>query len=160
MAATTANLKIDDNDYERIITLCQTAAGVTPVKRLMDDGDVSAAIIALQTAAGVPVSLRLDRKDWAAKLIAIQTKLNLRTATISIATPAVVTLAAHGWVAGQGFQFSTTGALPAPVVAGTTYYVISAGLAAGTFQFAATQGGTAINTTGGTQSGVHSVYPQ
>lgn len=153
----TANLKVDDNDYEKIIPLLQAAAGITPANLKLDDGNIPAAIIALQTATGLPVSQRLDRKDWTQKLIAIQAKLNARTATMTIASPAVVSLATHGFLAGQAIRFSTTGALPTGVNTTTTYYVSATGLAAGTFQFSATPGGASVNTSG-TQSGTHSVY--
>lgn len=78
------------------------------------------------------------------------------TATMTIATPAVVTQVAHGLKAGSPISFTTTGALPTGVVAGTTYYVIATGLTADAFQFSATVGGSAINTTG-SQSGVHTL---
>ena len=45
--------------------------------------------------------------------------------------------------------------LPSPLQPNTNYYVISTGLAAGTFLFSATKGGAAINVTGG--SGVHTL---
>jgi hypothetical protein len=156
----TGYTRVDDNDFEKLIPLAQTAASITPIKRYIDDGDIAAQINALQVAAGIPAAQRtnlLDRKDWEAKLVQLQSRINARTATVTIASPAVVSLATHGFLAGQAIKFSTTGALPTGIVAGTTYYVISTGLAAGTFQFAASPGGTAINTTG-TQSGVHSVY--
>jgi hypothetical protein len=76
---------------------------------------------------------------------------------MTIASPAVVTLNNHGFLGGEKIQFGTSGALPTGVVAGTTYYVLSAGIATNTFRFAATAGGTAINTSG-TQSGVHKIY--
>ena len=76
--------------------------------------------------------------------------------TVTIATPGVFTLTSHGFVAGSKVIFSTTGALPTGIVAGTVYYVITAGLTANNFEVSATLGGSAINTTG-TQSGVHSV---
>lgn len=66
--------------------------------------------------------------------------------TISNASPAVVTLAAHGQVAGSPIVFSTTDTLPTGLSTLSTYYVISAGLTADTFQFSATVGGSAINT--------------
>lgn len=78
------------------------------------------------------------------------------TVTMTIASPAVVTWTAHGLVAGSPVKFSTSGALPTGVTAGTTYYVISAGLTANTFQFSATRGGAAINTSG-SQSGTHKI---
>ena len=84
------------------------------------------------------------------------------TVTMTVASPAVVTWgvagAGHGLVAGAPFKFSTTGALPTGVTAGTQYFVIATGLTETTFQFAATNGGAAINSSG-TQSGVHTGLP-
>lgn len=78
--------------------------------------------------------------------------------TMTIASPCVVTWGVankgHGLVAGSPFKFSTTGALPTGVVAGTQYYVIATSLTETTFQFSATNGGSAVNATG-SQSGVH-----
>lgn len=74
------------------------------------------------------------------------------TVTITIASPGVVSWAGHTLVNGDQVRFTTTGALPTGIVAGTLYYVVNQ--AAGTFQISATLGGTAINTTG-TQSGTH-----
>lgn len=68
--------------------------------------------------------------------------------SISIASPGVVTLTAHGFTEGMGVVFSGAGTLPSPLVAGTTYYVLGSGLTANTFQIASTIGGTAINTSG------------
>lgn len=76
------------------------------------------------------------------------------TITVTIATPAVVTWTASNFTAGQPVVFTTTGALPTGMTAGQTYYVIAAGLTADTFQFSATLGGAAVNTSG-IQSGVH-----
>lgn len=78
------------------------------------------------------------------------------TATVTIATPGVVTIANHGLSAGAGLRFTTTGALPTGITAGTIYYVIGTGLTANTFQFSASYGGAAVNTSG-SQSGVHTV---
>lgn len=75
------------------------------------------------------------------------------TATISITSPAVVTQVAHGLVAGTAVVFSTTGALPTGLTAGTTYYVL-APVSPDTYQLATTIRGTPINTSG-TQSGIH-----
>lgn len=79
---------------------------------------------------------------------------NVGTVTITIATPGVVTWTAHKRLSGDAVVFTTTGALPTGLTAGTTYYVIAAGLAADTFQVSATVGGSAINTSG-SQSGTH-----
>jgi len=74
------------------------------------------------------------------------------TATISIASPGVVTWAAHGLLNNMPIKFSTTGTLPTGIVAGVTYWIVNK--ATDTFEVAATPGGTSINTSG-TQSGVH-----
>jgi len=76
-------------------------------------------------------------------------------ATISIAAPGVITHTAHGLPAGSAVKFSTTGALPTGLTAGTTYYVKTV-LSADTYSVAATPTGTAITTTG-TQSGTQTV---
>ena len=78
-------------------------------------------------------------------------------ATLTIATPCVITFTAHGLVANDTIQLTTTGALPTGLTINTLYYVITAGLTANTFQISATLGGSAINTSG-TQSGVHSLF--
>lgn len=82
-------------------------------------------------------------------------KVKKNTFTVTIASPGVFSCTAHGLASGNALVFSTTGALPTGLTAGTTYYVISAGLTADAFQVAATPGGTAINTSG-SQSGTHS----
>jgi hypothetical protein len=76
--------------------------------------------------------------------------------TMTMATPAVFTLANHGFVQDSQVHLSTTGALYTGLTVDTPYYVIAAGLTSSTFQLSATSNGTAINTSG-TQSGVHSV---
>jgi hypothetical protein len=77
------------------------------------------------------------------------------TATMTIASPGVVTWTAHGLAVGDQVSFSTTGALPTGLAAATTYFVKTV-LSADTFTLAATTGGTVIATTG-TQSGVHTI---
>jgi hypothetical protein len=76
------------------------------------------------------------------------------TTAISIANPAVFTtqfkLANNVEV-----TLTSTGMLPSPFVAGTTYHVVST--SGYTFSLAATSGGTAISTVGSAQSGVHTV---
>ena len=73
------------------------------------------------------------------------------TMTVTIASPAVVTMPAF-LTNGDAVWFETTGALPTGLAPGTVYYVINvSGL---TCNLATTPGGSAITTTG-TQSGVH-----
>lgn len=74
--------------------------------------------------------------------------------TISIASPGIVSWMNHRLPAGTPFQFSTDGDLPTGIVANTTYYVLASGLTQNSFKFAATAGGSAINTSG-TQDGTH-----
>jgi hypothetical protein len=79
------------------------------------------------------------------------------TVTITNASPGVVSWTAHGLSAGTRVIFSTTGALPTGLTAGTTYYVISAGLAADSFRVSTSLGGTAVNTSSA-GSGTHTCY--
>lgn len=81
---------------------------------------------------------------------------SLPVVTISVASPAVVTsLVPLGLQVGACFQFNTTGALPSGVTAATNYFVTSVPTPT-TFNFSATQGGSAINSTG-SQSGVQTL---
>lgn len=77
-----------------------------------------------------------------------------QTFTVTIASPAVFSLTSHGFYEGQPLVFSTTGALPTGLTAGTVYYVISAGLTANAFEVSTSVGGSAVNTSG-SQSGTH-----
>lgn len=78
------------------------------------------------------------------------------TVTITIASPGVVTWSNHTLSTGTPVVFTTTGALPTGITAGTTYYVIFVDNS--TFQiatsFANALAGTAVNTSG-SQSGTH-----
>lgn len=83
--------------------------------------------------------------------------VNFGSCTMTQANPGVVTRSSHGFVAGDAIQFHTEGALPDNVIPTDTYYVLSTDLTASTFKFAATPGGTAINTTAGSNTGTHYV---
>ena len=76
------------------------------------------------------------------------------TVTMTIASPCVVSLTAHGLADGTRIVFSTTGALPTGITANTVYFVKSP--LTNSFNVATTSGGTAINTSG-SQSGVHTM---
>lgn len=76
-------------------------------------------------------------------------------AAITIASPAVITMS-NNFSVGGVVIFSTTGALPTGLNAGTNYYVISAGLSSSQFEVSTSAGGSAVNTSG-TQSGTQSV---
>lgn len=80
-----------------------------------------------------------------------------QTVTMTIASPCVVTTSSsHGFTAGTRIVFSTSGALPTGITAGTVYYIIATGLTTTTFQFSATENGSAVNTSG-SQSGTHTL---
>lgn len=77
--------------------------------------------------------------------------------TVTIATPAVVTLASHELQTGERIRLSTTGALPTGLTANTDYYVIR--VSSDTFNLATTVANAIASTaiaTSGTQSGTHS----
>jgi len=86
--------------------------------------------------------------------------------TLSIASPCVVTLASHGLVTGQAVTFSTTGALPTGITAGTTYYVrpdtslteVNEFWLYDTEAHATTGGSTGRIDTSGSQSGTHTMF--
>lgn len=105
-------------------------------------------------------SLAANQQDYKFTT-ALWALLGLETATpaptMTIASPCVVTLTNHGLNLNDAVSFTTTGALPTGVTSGTTYYVISAGLGASTFEISATVGGSAVNTSG-SQSGTHTLY--
>jgi microcystin-dependent protein len=77
-------------------------------------------------------------------------------ATMTVASPCVVTINSHGLVAGDPIAFETTGTLPTGLAADTIYYVAGT-ITTNTFSVAATTGGAAINTTG-SQSGAHTCF--
>lgn len=85
--------------------------------------------------------------------------------TTTIADPGVVTLASHGLAAGDPVTFSTTGALPTGITAGTTYYArpdvslteVNEFWLYDTSAHAVTGGATGRIATTGTQSGVHNM---
>lgn len=83
-------------------------------------------------------------------------RTSMGTATITIASPGVVSFTAHGLVATDPVVFTTSGALPTGITAGTTYYVKTV-LTANTFTITNTPFGTVI-TTSGSQSGTHTLF--
>lgn len=77
------------------------------------------------------------------------------TATMTIATPCVVTWGDASYVDGTEIVFSTNGALPTGLTVGTTYYIKNR--SGTTFNLVATFGGTTLISTSGTQSGTHTL---
>ena len=80
----------------------------------------------------------------------------IATVTMTIASPCVVSLTAHGLPVGTPVVFTTSGTLPTGITSGTTYYVIAAGLTLNAFQVSATLNGAAVNTSG-SQSGTQTL---
>lgn len=75
------------------------------------------------------------------------------TATMTIASPCVVTWGSAALLDGTPVVFTTTGALPTGLTVGTTYYIKNR--SGTTFNLTATFGGTTLINTSGTQSGTH-----
>ena len=86
-------------------------------------------------------------------------KFNFITATISNASPAVITSVAHELAVDDEIWLETTGTLPASLEVDTTYYVVNNKITADTFCIALTRGGTPINTSSA-GSGTHSFQKQ
>ena len=80
-------------------------------------------------------------------------KFNFTRVTYTDANPAVFSSTGHGLSENDTIYLRTTGALSDGLSENTTYYVISNGLTTDAFQVSATQGGTAVDTSGGGQSG-------
>lgn len=82
------------------------------------------------------------------------------TFSVTIASPAVVTAASHGFLGGERLRLSTTGALPTGLATGTDYFVER--IDANTFYLlSAARGGSRINTSGsqsGTQTYLRSIW--
>jgi hypothetical protein len=81
------------------------------------------------------------------------------TATMTIATPCVVTWTAHGLWDGATARFTTTGALPTGLTASTDYFITK--IDANTFNLSTTLANQVAGTkiaTSGTQSGVHTAF--
>lgn len=120
-------------------------------------GTVSATITA--SSLGFDVELRGNvLRVWRAVVMDVRSS----AVTMTIASPGVISWAAHGFSGHcpQPVSFSTTGALPTGVTAGTTYFTVPASIVGNpdSFEIATTRAnalaGTAINTSG-SQSGVH-----
>lgn len=81
--------------------------------------------------------------------------------TITLASPGVVTVPGYVPTNGDAVQFVlpavTPGTLPVAIVAATTYYVVGATPAAGTFNVSATKGGAPINTATASTGQVYAV---
>jgi len=99
--------------------------------------------------------LWLDANDSSSVVTGV---FNTYTATISNASPAVITFGAnHNFNPGDIIYFTTTGALPSGLSTSAKYYVLREAIAATTFRISSTFEGTPINTSSA-GSGTHSVF--
>jgi hypothetical protein len=99
--------------------------------------------------------LWLDANDSSSVVAGV---FNTYTATISNASPAVITFGAnHNFNPGDIIYFTTTGALPSGLSTSAKYYVLREAITATTFRISSTFEGTPINTSSA-GSGTHSVF--
>lgn len=131
-----------------IINVYQPAAGNCSLTLPWPYGGAGGAIGTLSTA-GLTKDMLAYSVDYAVT----------GNPTLSIATPCVVTMAAHGLISGQNGRLSTTGALPTNLAIGTTYYVrvIDANSFYLSTSLANAAAGVYIATTG-SQTGVHTFF--
>jgi hypothetical protein len=86
--------------------------------------------------------------------VTVQPENTLAPRTFTAATTDIITSAGHGMANGNAIQVSSTGTLPAPLAAGTTYFVRD--VTTDTFKVALTASGAAVDITG-TGTGTHTL---
>lgn len=142
-------------EAKRVCPACKIRPFIWP--QFHEGGDMYGPIQTIST--DTPAVLTTGYNDTAQDATSIQSGYEMRvygktaTVSISIATPAVVTWNSHGLSAGMVVSFSTTGALPTGLSAGTLYYVRSP--AGNTFQLSTDAAGSNVVNTSGSQSGTH-----
>ena len=107
-------------------------------------------------AFSVGGNLSVDGNTSLAKLTTITSATlgSTQTATISVASPTIITVASAP-VSGTPILFSTTGTLPATITVGTTYYVSN--ISGTTFNISASPTLTPLINVAASGSGTHSV---
>lgn len=151
--------------------------GIMSVKNNWADGDTFTAAAANDVANAVNLSgmitaygsrraptgwlncdgAAVSRTTYAALFAAIVPSLG--TFTVTLATPGVFSLTAHGLSTGDAVYLTTTGALPTGLVANTLYYVVR--VDANSFNLATTRANAYAGTkiaTSGSQSGTHTAW--
>lgn len=118
-------------------------------------GDDRTYTLTFTDSAGAAVDITGCTLFFTVKQKATPDYQEIGTCTMSVASPCVVTLAAHGLAEGRKIRFTTTIALPSALMEEEDYYVKY--VDTGTFQIALTSGGNAINTAG-IQAGVHTLW--
>lgn len=145
-ASTTANKRVTLQDLMTLLTANMLPSG------LMQAYGGKTAPTGWQLCYGQAIS----RTNYASLFAAIVPSLG--TVTTTIATPAVLTLSAHGLQTGDAVYLTTTGALPTGLSANTLYYAVK--IDANTFNLATSRANAYAGTkiaTSGSQSGTHTL---
>lgn len=119
--------------------------GTTWPVGLQLQGDLPAGFATALTMGGTKYTFDGYVQDYASN----------QTVTITVSTATFTVSSTAGITAGTPIKFTSSGALPTGLVAGTKYYARD--VTATTFKVSATSGGTAI-TLSGSQSGTQTVY--
>jgi hypothetical protein len=139
---------------ETVATQTATLTIASPAVVTVTTAPANGTAVSFSTTGALPTGITVNEPYYVIDRTSTTYKLGTSTgtaqiATITIATPGVVTVASAP-ANNDLVIFSTTGALPTGLVSGTSYYVINR--TSTTFEVSATYGGSAIATTG-TQSG-------
>lgn len=95
-----------------------------------------------------PFTISGGRFDWNLSIAPVASKVSRIVSNTTGTSHLITTEYAHGLVADQPVRFLSKNTIPAGLVAGTTYYVLSAGLTPTAFRVSATVGGAGVNVTG------------
>lgn len=123
---------------------------------LVTPSPASGSLTAAVYDAGAELLYLASDKVYVVEVPSLQPPGRSATATVTIASPGVVTLTAHGLSVDDVVFFSTDGALPTGLSPNTLYWIKEV-VDADTFKLTAKKGGDVINTSG-TQSGTHTIY--
>ena len=123
-----------------ITVVAATAGRVVPDSKITVSATQGGAALTLSTASGTMTAVAGGELD----------------ATITIATPGVVTTTAHGFALNDVIRFKTTGTLPGGLSANINYFVQSTPTS-DTFTLATSPGAASGITTSGSQTGTHTV---
>jgi hypothetical protein len=152
MASTLAVAGSSTADAKAVYLLADPAAlGANSVQTANNGVTIDPATSYLYSHNGVSATHQFYKYD-----LTVGPTINggLQTCTMTIATPAVITVTAHGYNNNDQIMFATTGALPTGITAGTTYFARN--VTANTLEFSLTSGGASVATSG-SQSGTHSI---
>lgn len=142
-AGTTAKINFSTTPIVSIVPLAEDfRPKLDGAVTLYVGANIGAVAISIATPA---VATKTNHGLQANDPVVFQVPQNENLCTISAANPGVVTLA-NNFAAGQPISFISSGSLPFNIVPAQVYYVIATGLSGSSFQFSATVGGAAIDT--------------